>query len=105
MTEFSERVYACVRKIPEGRILNYGAVAALAGKPRAARGVGYALSHLPESADVPWWRVVNRWGGISTSRLAGTAQLQRALLESEGIEFDEMGRASWERFRWDPYAS
>ena len=71
--------------------------------PRAARGVGYALSHLPPGTDVPWWRVVNRRGALSTSSLTGAAQLQRALLEEEGVEFDENGEASWERFGWNPY--
>lgn len=103
MSAFSERVYACVRRIPKGRIINYGSVAALAGRPQAARGVGYALSHLPPGTDVPWWRVVNRRGAISTSRASGLAQRQRALLEREGIVFDELGEASWERFGWDPY--
>ncbi len=102
MTAFSERVYACVRRIPKGRIVNYGGVAALVGVPRAARGVGYALSHLPIDTDVPWWRVVNRRGAISTSRINGVAQRQRALLEHEGVEFDEQGEASWERFGWYP---
>ncbi len=103
MSAFSERVYACVRRIPRGRIVNYGSVAALVGRPRAARGVGYALSHLPPGTDVPWWRVVNRRGAISTSRASGLARRQRALLESEGIVFDDHGEASWERFGWDPY--
>lgn len=102
MTTFSDRVYACVRRIPEGRITSYGRVAAMLGRPRAARGVGYSLSHLPTETDVPWWRVVNRRGGISTSRVAGTALAQRALLEREGVEFDERGEASWERFEWMP---
>lgn len=102
MTAFSERVYDCVRRIPRGRIINYGSVAALVGAPRAARGVGYALSHLPPGSDVPWWRVVNRRGAISTSRFNGLAQRQRAILESEGVEFDADGEASWERFGWDP---
>lgn len=103
MSAFSERVYACVRRIPKGRIINYGSVAVLAGRPQAARGVGYALSHLPPGTDVPWWRVVNRRGAISTSRASGLAHRQRALLEREGIVFDELGEASWERFGWDPY--
>lgn len=103
MSDFSERVYACVRRIPKGRIVNYGGVAALVGKPRAARGVGYALSHLPSDTDVPWWRVVNHRGAISTSRLNGVAQRQRALLEREGVEFDDNGEASWQHFGWDPW--
>ena len=100
MSAFSERVYACVRRIPRGRIANYGSVAALAGEPRAARGVGYALSRLPSGSDVPWWRVVNRRGAVSTSRVSGMAQWQRALLESEGVVFDDAGEASWRRFGW-----
>jgi methylated-DNA-protein-cysteine methyltransferase-like protein len=105
VTDFSQKVYACVLRIPKGRIINYGGVAALVGKPRAARGVGYALSHLPAGTDVPWWRVVNRRGGISTSHFTGTAQIQKAILESEGVEFDDAECASWERFGWDPYES
>ena len=103
MSAFSERVYDCVRRIPTGRIVNYGSVAVLAGAPRAARGVGYALGHLPPGTDVPWWRVVNRRGAISTSRVSGLAQRQRALLEREGIVFDDRGEASWERFGWNPH--
>lgn len=105
MTDFSEEVYATVQRIPRGRIIHYGGVAALVGKPRAARGVGYALSHLPPGTDVPWWRVVNRRGGISTSRHNGTAQTQRAILESEGVEFDHLEQASFDRFGWDPFGS
>lgn len=100
VTTFSEAVYDLVRGVPHGRITSYGRVAAMLGKPRAARGVGYALSHLPADTDVPWWRVVNRLGGISTSRVTGAAMAQRDLLEREGVEFDERGRASWGRFEW-----
>ena len=103
MTTFTHDVYACVRRVPKGRIVNYGGIAALAGRPRAARGVGYALGHLPIDTDVPWWRVVNRRGAISASRANGIAQRQRALLEREGVEFNDQGEASWKRFGWDPY--
>ena len=103
MTDFSQEVYATVLRIPKGRIINYGGIAALVGKPRAARGVGYALSHLPPGSEVPWWRVVNRKGGISTSHVTGAAQIQRAILEAEGIRFDEAGVASMDHFGWDPY--
>lgn len=105
MTDFSEKVYACVGRIPKGRIINYGGIAVLVGKPRAARGVGYALSHLPDGSDVPWWRVVNRSGGISMSSFTGGVPLQRVLLEREGVEFDDSGQASWDRFGWDPHQS
>jgi methylated-DNA-protein-cysteine methyltransferase-like protein len=73
-----EAVYAVVRQIPHGRVSTYGTVAALAGCPRAARMVGYALAALPAQSDVPWWRVVNRLGSISTFRAAGEQQSRLA---------------------------
>jgi O-6-methylguanine DNA methyltransferase len=101
MPGFSQRVYAMVRRVPRGRIVSYGAVAALLGRPRAARGVGQALSALPDESDVPWWRVVNRNGEISM-RAAPGPLVQRRLLEAEGVVFDRLGRASWKRFGWQP---
>jgi len=100
--DFSLRVYDVVRRIPRGRILSYGGVAALLGSPRAARGVGSALAALPDDTDVPWWRVVNRNGRISISNLHHGATLQRALLEGEGVIFDARGQADLERFGWEP---
>lgn len=102
MSEFSDRVYDIVRRIPEGRVINYGGVAALLGTPRAARGVGYALGSLPEETDVPWWRVINRHGEISIRHDPILARIQRALLEDEGVEFDADDRVDWSRFRWVP---
>jgi len=99
--DFSPRVYALVRQIPPGRVVSYGGVAALLGRPRGARGVGSALSALPGDSDVPWWRVVNREGRITTSSLDHTAQEQRARLEAEGVEFTSDARIDWDRFGWD----
>lgn len=96
-------IHEVVRQIPEGRVLTYGDVAALAGMPRQARLVGYALHALPPHSSVPWQRVVNARGGISTGRAyPGGDLLQRRLLEEEGVEFDATGRLSLERFRWHP---
>ncbi|MFW6080112.1 MAG: MGMT family protein [Gemmatimonadota bacterium] len=104
MSEFSDRVYALVRRIPSGRVINYGGVAAMLGSPRAARGVGYALSALPEGTDVPWWRVVNRDGEISIRHDPFARRIQRALLEDEGVAFDDEGRIDMRRFAWHPDA-
>lgn len=101
MSAFQDSVLRVVRRIPPGRVLSYGAVAAMAGKPRAARGVGWTLSGLPEGTDVPWWRVVNRRGEISTPRFNHLAQRQRALLEDEGVEFRD-DRIPLDRFGWEP---
>ena len=88
---FYDDVYRMVRRIPRGRVTTYGHVAALCGKPRAARTVGWALHALPEGTRVPWHRVINAHGGISISKVGIPAELQRALLEAEGVEFDLRG--------------
>jgi methylated-DNA-protein-cysteine methyltransferase related protein len=98
---FTQRVYRMVRRVPYGRIVSYGGVAALLGQPRAARGVGQALHALPDGSTVPWWRVVNRNGEISIRGFPHAAKLQRRLLEGEGVRFDSRGRIDWKRFGWD----
>lgn len=100
MTEFRDRVYRLVTRIPQGKVCSYGDMAAMLGAPRAARGVGAALSVLDETEEVPWWRVVNRNGEISISHLSISRRLQRVLLEREGVEFDERGRIDMDRFGW-----
>lgn len=96
---YYEDVYAIVCKIPAGNVSTYGRVAEICHVPRGARGVGFALHALgPERAQqVPWWRVINAAGRISNEY---NAQLQRELLESEGIEFDERGYVDLRRFLW-----
>ena len=89
-----------VRRVPRGRVTTYGHVAALCGKPRAARTVGWALHALPEGSDVPWHRVINAQGGISISKVGIPPELQRALLESEGVKFDRDGRVDLKRWAW-----
>jgi methylated-DNA-protein-cysteine methyltransferase related protein len=92
-----EAVYAVVRQIPPGRVSTYGTVAVLAGYPRAARMVGYALAALPPQSDVPWWRVVNRLGAISTFRAAGE---QQARLNAEPIAWLADERVDLRRHFW-----
>jgi methylated-DNA-protein-cysteine methyltransferase related protein len=97
------RIFSVVRGIPRGRVLTYGDVAALAGFPRHARLVGYALHALPPHTLVPWHRVINHRGAISTGRAwPGGELVQRRLLEAEGVEFDANGRTSLSRYRWNP---
>ncbi len=86
LVTFRDRVLGIVRLIPEGRVTNYGTVALLAGHPRAARQVGGVLYGLRDTdTDVPWQRVVNAAGGISTFKV-GSGELQVALLRAEGVE-------------------
>jgi methylated-DNA-protein-cysteine methyltransferase-like protein len=102
MTPFARSVYAVVSAIPSGSVTSYGTVAAILGRARAPRAVGGALSALPEDLDVPWWRVISSSGRISTSPIHHTAQIQRALLEDEGVRLTEGGRVDWERYEWSP---
>ncbi len=89
-----------VRRIPVGKVTTYGHVAALCGKPRAARTVGWALHALPVGSNVPWQRVVNNQGGISIWKVGVPAELQRALLEDEGVEFRMNGTVDLKRWGW-----
>jgi methylated-DNA-protein-cysteine methyltransferase-like protein len=89
-----------VRHIPKGRVATYGIVARLAGRPGAARTVGWALSALPEDNDVPWWRVINAAGRISFSGQDHSAVLQRALLLREGVRFAPGGAVNLSTFGW-----
>lgn len=98
---FFEQVYRLVRQVPPGKVTSYGAIARMLGHPRAARTVGWALHSLPEGSDVPWQRVINSRGRISTSCQEHSADLQQALLEAEGIEFDERGYVDWDHFGWE----
>lgn len=98
---FAQRVYHLVRKVPYGKVVSYGAVAAMLGQPRAARAVGWALRNLADHDEaVPWWRVINRNGEISIKGAFPGPRLQRELLEGEGVEFDAAGRVDWKRFGW-----
>ncbi len=96
-TELYERIYQVVMQIPHGAVATYGDVALIVGGGCDGRIVGHALSELsPERAlAVPWQRVINREGGISTAGLA-----QRQMLEAEGLIFSADGRVSLVRYRW-----
>jgi methylated-DNA-protein-cysteine methyltransferase related protein len=98
--DFASTVYRVVTKCPRGRVVSYGGVAALLGRPRAARAVGRALNALPDGSDVPWWRVINSRGEVSIRGVAHGEVLQRTLLEREGVKFERNGRVSWKRFGW-----
>lgn len=84
--------YEQVRKVPRGRVASYGQIAELAGLEGHARQVGYALHALPADSGVPWHRVVNAKGEISPRSAGDSHELQRMLLEAEGVQFDAKGR-------------
>ena len=98
-------VYRVVRRIPAGRVATYGQVAALANMPGAARQVGWALHALTDEDDVPWQRVINARGEISSRGIREIEDLQRALLQSEGVDFNKAGRVDLSIFAWHPRGS
>lgn len=102
LTEFDTAVYRLVTKIPIGKVVTYGQVAALLGVPRAPRAVGTALRNLPPplSKKVPWHRVINASGGISSRGDVIRVEEQRWLLEDEGIEFSRHGKVDIKKYRW-----
>ena len=91
-------VYDIVRSVPRGRVMTYGQVSGLLGHTLSPVAVGWALHVCPE--DVPWHRVVNASGGCSTNRLPDLPpDLQRRLLEAEGVEFRLDGTLELCRYR------
>ncbi|MDJ0926509.1 MAG: MGMT family protein [Gammaproteobacteria bacterium] len=105
MATIYDAIYDMVRRIPSGRVATYGLIAQLVDRPRGARQVGYALGKLCQDSDVPWHRVVNAQGRISPRGLYGSDDLQRLLLESEHVEFDQDGRIDLKRYLWTGRAS
>ncbi|HEX7829278.1 MAG TPA: methylated-DNA--[protein]-cysteine S-methyltransferase [Thermoanaerobaculia bacterium] len=95
-----EVIWAMVRKVPRGRVATYGQIAELAGLDGHARQVGYALHNLPPRSNVPWHRVVNAKGEISPRTAGDSHELQKMLLEAEGIEFDLRGKLDLKKFKW-----
>jgi methylated-DNA-protein-cysteine methyltransferase related protein len=94
-----ERIYEAVRQIPRGRVATYGQIAKIVDRC-TPRMVGYAMAALRGRTDVPWQRVINARGEISTRSAGDGAVRQRRLLEKEGIRFDRQGRVDFKRYRW-----
>ena len=95
-----EKIYEVVKKIPEGKVASYGLVALLAGNPRLARVVGYALHVNPQPGIIPCHRVVTKNGEVSKAFAFGGENMQRQLLTEEGVEFLEDGRVDMSRYLW-----
>jgi methylated-DNA-protein-cysteine methyltransferase related protein len=96
------RIYHVVKRIPRGRVATYGQIATLAGLDGHARQVGYALHSLPSDVNIPWHRVINAKGEVSARSASDSHELQRMLLEEEGVEFSLDGKVSLTKFGWKP---
>lgn len=99
-----EKIYRIVLRIPRGRVMTYGQIARLMDDRYSPRLVGWAMHATPQDGrDIPWHRVINSKGGISTGRIIiAEPQLQRFLLEAEGVVFDERGHCDLSLYQWSP---
>ena len=92
---FFAKVYEIVAQIPHGRVVSYGQIAMVLGKPRGAREVGWAMRHCPEH--LPWQRVVMANGSIAGGAYSA---LRCAMLTAEGVSFLPDGRVDMAACRW-----
>ncbi|OJU13323.1 MAG: cysteine methyltransferase [Clostridiales bacterium 43-6] len=99
---YYDKVYEIVKQIPSGRVATYGQIAALTGSPKASRAVGYALHFNPNPGIIPCHRVVNRLGGLAPSFAFGGQDVQKTMLEHEGVIVSEDYLVDLSQFRWTP---
>lgn len=98
---FYNKVYSIVKRIPVGKVATYGQIAAMCNSPRASRIVGGALHRNPEPIYIPCHRVVNRFGGLAPEFAFGGMNVQRELLEREGVEVSEDFTVDLNKYLWD----
>ncbi len=93
-------VIETINMIPSGKVATYGQVAALSGKPHAARGVSWILHSSSRRFKLPWHRVLNAKGKISFDRLSTNYLQQRKRLEREGVKFSFNDEIDLRKFQW-----
>jgi methylated-DNA-protein-cysteine methyltransferase-like protein len=101
--DYRERVFRIVRMIPSGRVMTYGQIAEILGEGYTPRTVGFVMHSSNDKT--PWHRVINAQGGCSTRGLVLPHDKQQRMLEAEGINFNERGRCSLEKYVWIPKQS
>lgn len=98
-TTFRDKVYTLMAQLPEGRVTTYGDIAGLAGHANASRIVGGIAHYGP--AELPWHRLVNRFGGLALA-FPGGREVQQQLLEAEGISCTDFIVDNFKELRWQP---
>jgi methylated-DNA-protein-cysteine methyltransferase-like protein len=101
-TSFFERVYEIARKIPEGKVTSYGAIAKCLGSAQSARMVGWAMNASHNYDDIPAHRVVNRKGLLTGKHHFDGTNLMQQLLENEGIKVVDNQIIDFESHFWEP---
>src|SRR5947207_3502014 len=98
--KYRERVFKIVRRIPRGKVMTYGQLAAILGEGYTPRTVGFVMHS--SDGDVPWHRVINAQGACSTGGILLPTNKQQLMLEREGVKFDDKGRCDLGRYAWMP---
>lgn len=101
MGDFFQRVYDFVIEVPCGKVTTYGDIARAIGSPRATRQVGWALHANPYKGIVPCHRVVFKDGSLSCGFAFGGIDVQKQLLENEGVAVSEDYKVDMKKFRWE----
>ncbi|MDE2311807.1 MAG: MGMT family protein [Patescibacteria group bacterium] len=100
-SNFKQQVIALIKRVPRGKVMSYGQVAAFAGSPRAARQVGGILRAQGPGSGLPWWRIVNNQGAISIKgNWEADKRLQAELLKKEGIEVSKNFTINIDKYRF-----
>jgi len=99
-----EKIYRLVLRIPRGRVMTYGQIAKLLEERYSPRLVGWAMHATPKDhRNIPWHRVINSQGAISTGRvILAEPDRQRLMLEAEGVIFNERGHCDLVVYQWSP---
>jgi methylated-DNA-protein-cysteine methyltransferase-like protein len=100
MTDFAKSVYDTLCTVPRGRVVTYGQLALLCGRPGASRAVGNILHKNPTPVLVPCHRVVNHNGCLARGFAFGGAIMQRSLLEDEGVAVSDEMRVDLKKYLW-----
>lgn len=91
-----DKVYDLVAKVPKGKVTTYGALSKLVGvDPRV---IGFALHQNKDPKNIPCHRVINSKGMISSGYAFGGPNIQKQMLETEGIVFDKKGKVDLKSF-------
>jgi len=99
--DFQKAIYNLVKKIPYGRVMTYGQIAACLGFPRAAQYVGWCL-HWADHNKVPYQRVLNRFGGLAAGYPEGGRKAHEIDLLREKIKIQKDGTVNLEKYLWNP---
>ena len=102
-SQYRERVYKIVRRIPKGRVMTYGQIAYMLGEGYTPRTVGFVMHGADDQT--PWHRVLNSQGRCSTGGIVLPSDKQQRMLEREGIKFSDSGRCDLEKVLWRPRGS